>query len=81
MMNGASMKISTKRFIFRVTAAAISLALTGAVFGIAVAHSKIASIVAEATASGGYEICSTPNGPRTSPAIWPLSVGGSGDQL
>jgi hypothetical protein len=77
----ASMKIGTKRFIFRVTAAAIGLAVTAAVFGIAVAHSKVASIVAEAAASGGYEICSTSGNPRTSPAIWPLSVGGSGDQL
>jgi hypothetical protein len=71
------MRISTKKFIFRVTAAAISLAVTSAIFGIAVAHSKVPPIVAKAATSGGYESCS----PRTSPAIWPLSVSTSDDQL
>jgi hypothetical protein len=53
----ASMKIATKQFIFRLTAAGISLALTGAAFGIAVAHSKVAPIVMQDAASSSHETC------------------------
>jgi hypothetical protein len=53
----AFMKIGTKELIFRLKAAAISLVLTGAVFGAAVAHSQKASIVAQSAASGSYETC------------------------
>ena len=49
------MKIGTKELIVRLTAAAIGLALTGAVFRIAVAQSHEAIIVTQATRSGSYE--------------------------
>ena len=49
------MKIGTKELIFRLTAAAISFALTGVFFRVAVAHSQGAPIVAQDTASGSYE--------------------------
>ena len=51
------MKIGTKELIFRLTAAAISLTLTGAAFGIAVAHSKGAPIVTQGVAVRNYETC------------------------
>jgi hypothetical protein len=49
------MKIGTKELIVRLTAAAIGLALTGAVFRIAVAQPHEAIIVTQATRSGSYE--------------------------
>jgi hypothetical protein len=39
------MKISTRQMIFRLTAAAIGLAATGVVFGVAVARSQESSTV------------------------------------
>jgi hypothetical protein len=52
----ASMKIGTKELVFRLTAAAIGLGLTGAAFGIAVAHSKGAPVVVAQSVTG-YESC------------------------
>ena len=50
------MKIGTKELIFRLTAAAISFALTGAVFRVAVAHSQEVPIIAQRTSGDTYEI-------------------------
>jgi hypothetical protein len=46
----AVMKIGTRQLIFRLTAAAIGLAITGVVFGVPVAHSQEAPLVAQGTA-------------------------------
>ena len=51
------MKIRTKELIFRLTASAISFALSGAVFGVAVTHSKEVPINAQAAANSRYETC------------------------
>jgi len=49
------MRIGTRELIFRLTAAAIGFAVTGAVFRVAVAHSQEAPVIAQHTARGGFE--------------------------
>jgi hypothetical protein len=51
----AIMRMGTKELIFRLTAAAIGFAATGAVFHVAVAHSQEAEIIVQDTARGGFE--------------------------
>ena len=51
------MKIRTRELIIRLTAAGIGFVLTGTVLHIAVAQSHDATIVAQATCSGHYQMC------------------------
>jgi hypothetical protein len=52
------MKIRTKQLIVRLTAATISLGFAGTTFGIAVAQSKVAPVIAQVVPKKDQDTCS-----------------------